>query len=430
MIKKWGELLTNLEINEQEIKPKDIDTLKKWIKKNVSEEIKFNDLNSHLFGELKSYLSNFFEKITANLQDGLVAKHIILRNMSVLQFAALQGYDKFINNLFKEEANRQFINDATDAGMTALHFAALNGHLKTVELLLSYGANPSLTSRLGLLPLHACIILMPFSTEAVKTKKIQIFNTLVETAPQTLEIVDKSGNTIAHFIAENNFSKLISLLQKRQPELIVKTNNFKRSPLHVAILNRKIETVRELVQIPELLEIADEDGRKPIHYAARYGNLEMLKIFANYLDLNVTDQSLKTPLHYAAETGNKDTVMYLIQRGANIKQQDNLGFNALHYAANSMNLELIKWIVENTDIDINQVDKKGRSALFNLIVDYEAGTEQKERIISYLIDKGADLHSRDSSGEMMLDYVDHLEQKGIEINAELLNKLRGNTLSI
>ena len=56
------------------------------------------------------------------------------------------------------------------------------------------------------------------------------------------------------------------------------------------------------------------DGTTPIHWAARYGHLEILKFLITDLkcSANIPDQPGCTPLHFAAEKGHLHVVKFFI----------------------------------------------------------------------------------------------------------------------
>lgn len=53
-----------------------------------------------------------------------------------------------------------------------------------------------------------------------------------------------------------------------------------------------------------------------------------------------------TPLHIATLNGNHEIAEYLIEKGANVNSKDNEGKTAMHYAALSNNVDLIKAMIE------------------------------------------------------------------------------------
>ncbi len=82
------------------------------------------------------------QPLTINHQDG--------HGMTALHWAAAQGHDDIIKLLLEFGAN---INLQNAQGDTPLHLAARNGNLSTVRLLLARGANVTMVNRQGQTPL-------------------------------------------------------------------------------------------------------------------------------------------------------------------------------------------------------------------------------------------------------------------------------------
>ncbi|CAB0041669.1 unnamed protein product [Trichogramma brassicae] len=74
------------------------------------------------------------------------------------------------------------------------------------------------------------------------------------------------------------------------------------------------------------INMKDENGMLPIHWAADRGDTNILKCLIEAgSDVNSIDQEGQTPLHYAASCGHKDIVKYLLSCNAQlIKDNDGL----------------------------------------------------------------------------------------------------------
>ncbi|KAK0168950.1 hypothetical protein PV327_002706 [Microctonus hyperodae] len=73
------------------------------------------------------------------------------------------------------------------------------------------------------------------------------------------------------------------------------------------------------------INIPDEDGMMPIHWAADRGYVEILKcLIENGADINAQDDDGQTALHYAASCGHRDVVEYLLSVGVKLLK-DNEG---------------------------------------------------------------------------------------------------------
>ena len=90
---------------------------------------------------------------------------------------------------------------------------------------------------------------------------------------------------------------------------------------------------------------------------------------SNYAQIESTDLIGKTPLHYAADSYDHSIIKYLLEKGANIEAKDNNGWTPLHYSA------------------------------FQDAYDY---VERDESVSQCLIDNGAQIEAADINGETPL----------------------------
>ncbi len=85
---------------------------------------------------------------------------------------------------------------------------------------------------------------------------------------------------------------------------------------------------------PALGTAPSDDGSLPIHVAASFGSVDMIKLFTYLgLDLNATTPVSVTPLMLAASAGHQRVLRLLIKGGANVSMTDAAGLQPLHYAA-------------------------------------------------------------------------------------------------
>ncbi len=95
-----------------------------------------------------------------------------------------------------------------------------------------------------------------------------------------------------------------------------------------------IEEVRRLVESGVDVNVKDNDGRTPLHFAAGLGYIEVVKyLISKGAYVNVKENAHgATPLHLAAEFGQIEVVKYLISKGAEVNVKDNYGNTPLDYA--------------------------------------------------------------------------------------------------
>ncbi len=97
--------------------------------------------------------------------------------------------------------------------------------------------------------------------------------------------------------------------------------------LHKAVLSRKIEDVKKLIENNVLdLNQADKLGRIPLHYAAFNGDIEIAKVLLeNGANINAGDKTKSwTPLFFAVFMKHKEMTNFLIEYGADKTHKDKL----------------------------------------------------------------------------------------------------------
>lgn len=176
--------------------------------------------------------------------------------------------------------------------------------------------------------------------------------------------------------------------------------------------------------IKKKINVQDEDDLTPLHYAARYNQLEVLKLLVeNHAAIQARDEEGLTPLHYAArfkreskkrvaETAEDGSVVqpngmpssetqedlqaqstvihFLIDRGADINIRDNYGQTPLHFAAMRGNEMACKDLISyKGTVALEAVDKQGMTAL------HMAASHNQAEIVKMLIDSGANLRCKD-----------------------------------
>ena len=174
------------------------------------------------------------------------------------------------------------------------------------------------------------------------------------------------------------FSEVVKKLMERNDFQVPETFGFLRSPIHYAVLNGHLETVKLLVEV-----IKDPlDGSKycsPIHLASRNGHLDTLKYLVNFTNNpNARDNCGQTPFHLAATAGSLECLEFLAERikldsngetpinlVSNVETPINLDDNGktpIHIAANYGHLDCLKFLVTFTDNPIAQ-DNYGRTPI-------------------------------------------------------------------
>ncbi|PNP44141.1 hypothetical protein TGAMA5MH_04428 [Trichoderma gamsii] len=141
------------------------------------------------------------------------------------------------------------------------------------------------------------------------------------------------------------------------------------TPMHCAVQSGKVEIVQQLIGYKKHrrnIRHVDRNERHPIHWAAVEGNVEMVHLLEDDIDLpdRFGDNELRTPLHLAVEYELTDAVQTLIQVGANVKTSRKDGRTPLHVSLSrgKDGLEVAKLLL-HAGADVNTVAKDGATAL-------------------------------------------------------------------
>jgi hypothetical protein len=112
-----------------------------------------------------------------------------------------------------------------------------------------------------------------------------------------------------------------------------------------------------------------------------------------------------TPLMWILWTGNFQIAKMLLGKGADLSRVNRLGENTLHLAAAGGCCDCLKWVLSNTDIDVNSKDNFGNTPLIRACINSELGTA------SLLVGKG---------GRLLLENGDGLSAMNSRLGDQLL----------
>ena len=175
------------------------------------------------------------------------------------------------------------------------------------------------------------------------------------------------------------------------------------------------------------VNLKTNDGRTACHYAAIKDNLIYLEILKNAgANLHEKDNSGVTPFMDAcAFNPNPEIIDYFIENGANLKERDSSGNDALLWAMVNPNLSVIKHLVE-LGADIHTKNKN-----LNNILIIALKNRARLEIINYIISLGIDVNEKNEEGLSAIFYaaslnpypevLDLLIKKGANLKIEGLS---------
>ena len=162
------------------------------------------------------------------------------------------------------------------------------------------------------------------------------------------------------------------------------------------------------------------EGERPLHVAITMGNLEICQLLIDGgADVNMENNSNQSPLMIALEADevNIDLIKLLIDTGADINFKDSEGDSPLIVASEQhQDLELMRVFLNTPNINVNIVDRRGRTAL------HEAVILSNIDMCKLLIEYGADVNIQDNDGDTPLLKAFKVNEFNLEIVRLLVDR--------
>lgn len=349
--------------------------------------------------------------ITKQLLDKAALPVDILNNHgdSALHYAAEEGRDQVVSILLEAGAH---IDRQGCEGSTPIHLAVRNGHLSTLQLLLSKKGRTDVEyMHTGYYPLEAAVLEETHAEDAVRLLldngaflRKDSFTALhcAHDENVTKQLIEAGANVNAthyiwgtplHAAAERGHSSIVRLLLQNGANVHA-ANHDGQTPLHHVDDMTGRDTARLLVDSGSDVHAIDPFGNTPLHYAARHGWQDATFLVENWADVNAintnTDDS-NIPLLVAAKYGNRKVVQLLLDNGCDRDCFSIEGRNALHYAAEGAFEEIVMLLLEH-GVDVKATSELGETPLHIAMRNFNnTGSEHERiRVIKLLVDAGVD----------------------------------------
>ncbi|MBN2767019.1 MAG: ankyrin repeat domain-containing protein [Paludibacteraceae bacterium] len=242
-------------------------------------------------------------------------------------------------------------------GNTAL-MLSVKDYTGSTKILLDRGAKINVQNRRG----ETALMLSVSNTETAK---------LLIDKGASLDIQTLGGET-ALMYAAGKYTDVVKLLLDKGADILIRQSTYKVSP-------------------------------NAMDYAARHGNIEAAKlILAKAISLGVKDEILYSAVHWAVIADQVEMVKYLLDQGANIEGNDDLGgYTPL---MNSSLFEMVDLLVKR-GANVNAKNKFNYTPLHKAVFNFVEGKRKEKdckKILNLLISNGANLNAQDNNGNTPL----------------------------
>ena len=289
----------------------------------------------------------------------------VKQGFTVLHLSAECGNENVIPLLLNKKAD---LNMKAREGLTPLHIAAINGYSGIVKLFLKYGAVAFQKDAKKKSPLRWAL---EKRHEAVAELLINYENP--PSQKHTLPQVTDDNRVLLSAINLGNISFVESLLKKGVPINTYWRN--RENALHVAVNTGIEEMVNLILNHGANFRTATKDGKTPLYLAVERGVPRIVEILLRRVAeddsmILLAGPSGCTPLHVAVMSDNQEIVRLLLLKGFRVYGEilsntfyNNSGESLLHIAAKNDNFSICKLLLDHgADIDVK--DGKGRNAIY------------------------------------------------------------------
>ncbi|CAM1501783.1 Fc.00g037670.m01.CDS01 [Cosmosporella sp. VM-42] len=367
------------------------------------------------------------------MQQGGGSFDMVFTNRTPLSWAAQEGHVGIVEMLLEYRADVDSkVTGEFGASWTPLAWAAGRGHEAVVRLLYENGADLDLKDSVGRTPLFYAV----FSSYEDVVKLL--LNKGVEVDKEVVDLLLSKGADLSRTIGENwtplsfaaaeGHKEIVKTLLERGAEVDFRGRG-NWTPLLLAARRGHRDVVELLLGRGAEIDVRSERNRSPLSFAADASGIEYSSIVEILLkqgaEVNSRDDGSRTPLLYAAKRKNALVVDLLLKNGAEIDASDGQGRTPLSFAAGAFVIgypSVVEILLEQ-GADVNSRDDEGRTPL-----SFAADTLETKypSIIEILLEQGADVNSRDDEGRTPLLYaakrmnalvVDILLENGADVDA-------------
>ncbi|KAL7851688.1 hypothetical protein AOLI_G00220440 [Acnodon oligacanthus] len=279
---------------------------------------------------------------------------------TALHFACTQGAIEAVKVMLNAyDRVCDIINITDGACQTPLHKAAIFDHCELAEYIISQGADIDFIDCKGHSPL-----LLATSCGAWRTVNLLLSH------GADLKVKDKAGCNFLHLaiLQPRGLKNLPSEVLQHETvrELLNDEDSEGCTPLHYACRLGIPDSVKNMLGLEVSLDQKSKQKKSALHFAAEYGRINtchrLLETMTDTRLLNEGDEKGMTPLHLASRCGHVKVVELLLRKGA-LFHSDYKGWSCLHHAAAEGFTQTMETLLISNIKLLDKTDGDGNTAL-------------------------------------------------------------------
>ncbi|KAL7909977.1 ankyrin repeat protein [Trichoderma velutinum] len=301
-------------------------------------------------------------------------------------------------------------------GFTPICNAAASCQLEAIKILVEFGAEVDIETPNGNTPLielvkndHPDVVRCLLGARAeVKfqgrkrspalhyAKTVEMINILIKNGAD-VNMADADGDTALHYQVRASSFNLLAIQRLITAGANINAKNIAGiTPLIESIGRNRLLLVDYLLSEGADPHNAEQLSESALYYACYNGNANMVRLLflAGAGETLVFSARGGTPLHAAClsdsdDQGLLEVIQYLVEvTKVNVNQV--CGRNALHWAAQGGNVDIVRRILDQPGVAINETDLDGWTALCWAARGSSPDWNSQANVVKLLLEKGAD----------------------------------------
>ncbi|OHS93118.1 hypothetical protein TRFO_40567 [Tritrichomonas foetus] len=241
------------------------------------------------------------------------------------------------------------VNVFDNLDLTPLFYAAKNGSLDAIDLLLSHkDINWELSDKFKDTPLHGSATYGEF----------QSFKALLKHKDANINVLDCNDRAPITYAVYYGFPDIVKYIVKKPEAELNKPDVFGLIPAYHCCMSKLPVALQLLLTRSDVdINFPNNNGETVLHYAVKsnFANIVEVLINSDGIDPNVSLPDGTRSIHFAAILGYKEVMLLLLD---NPKTDANVfngyGYTPLHLAIKNHHLEIIKVLIKNQRVDPNK----------------------------------------------------------------------------